>query len=149
MSQTTRHWCLLVAGSARTSDPNTSCATGEITGLYGSMLKRFIKRKFGEVPAPLGAMWHNRPVLKALFGLGRKADKWHACDRELKSFAHLAASSMVGCSARLDFGYLQAHNEELNLEKARGATLARVEGLHGFGARRAGIPQRPYPRRRR
>jgi len=59
-------------------------------------------------------------VLKAFFGFSHKADrKWGPCDRQLKSFAHLAAVSMVGCSACLDFGYLQAHNEKLDIDKAR------------------------------
>ncbi len=92
----------------------------EITGIFGALAKRFTKKKLGDVPVALGVMWHNRPVLKAFFGFSHKADKtWTACDRELKSLAHMAAVSMVGCSACLDFGYLQAHNEKLDVEKAR------------------------------
>ena len=63
-------------------------------------------------------MWHNRPVLKAFFGFSHKADQtWTACDRQLKALAHMAAVSLVGCSACLDFG--QVHNEKLDVEKAR------------------------------
>jgi alkylhydroperoxidase family enzyme len=92
----------------------------EITGIFGALAKRFTKKKLGEVPAALGVMWHNRPVLKAFFGFSHKADKtWNACDRQLKSLAHMAAVSMVGCGACMDFGYLQAHNEKLDVEKAR------------------------------
>jgi len=102
----------------------------EITGIFGAMAKRFSKRKLGEAPEALGVMWHNQPVLKAFFGFSHKADKkWVACDRQLKSFAHLAAVSMVGCSACLDFGYLQAHNDKLDVEKAREIPRWRETGV--------------------
>jgi alkylhydroperoxidase family enzyme len=74
---------------------------------------------FGEVPAPLGVMFQHRPVLEAFMGLGAKAQKWNACDQSLKSFAHMAVASLVGCSFCLDLGYFQARNESLDLDKAR------------------------------
>jgi alkylhydroperoxidase family enzyme len=91
----------------------------DITGIYGAIAKRYSKKMLGQVPESLGVMWHNLPVLKAFFGLFGKAEKWDACDRQLKSFAHMAAVSQVGCSFCLDLGYFQAHNEELDMEKAR------------------------------
>lgn len=91
----------------------------EITGVLGAMAKRFSRRRLGQVPEPLGVMFHNRPVLKALFGFFGKADRWDACDPQLKSFAHMAAVSLVGCGFCLDLGYFQAHNERLDVEKAR------------------------------
>lgn len=100
----------------------------EITGIFGAMAKRFSKKKLGQVPESLGVMWHNRPVLKTFFGFSRKAEKWDACDTQLKSFAHMAAVSQVGCSACLDFGYLQAHNEKLDLDKAREVPRWRESG---------------------
>jgi alkylhydroperoxidase family enzyme len=63
--------------------------------------------------------WHNRPVLKAFFGFFGKAEKWDACDPQLKSFAHMATVSLVGCSFCLDLAYFQAHNEKLDADKAR------------------------------
>lgn len=98
---------------------NARVPQAEITGVYGAIVKRFSKKRLGQVPESLGVMWHNQPVLKALFGFAGKADKWHACDRHLKSFAHMAAVAKVGCSFCLDLGYFQAHNEKLDLEKAR------------------------------
>jgi alkylhydroperoxidase family enzyme len=77
------------------------------------------KKLLGEVPEPLGVMWHNQRVLKAFFGFSSKAEKWDTCDRQLKSFAHMATASMVGCSFCLDLGYFQANNENLDLAKAR------------------------------
>lgn len=100
----------------------------DITGIFGAMAKRVSKKKLGQVPEPLGVMWHSRPVLKAFFGFGRHAEKWDACDAQLKSFAHMAAVSMVGCSFCLDLGYFQAHNERLDVAKAREVPRWRESG---------------------
>jgi AhpD family alkylhydroperoxidase len=63
-------------------------------------------------------MWHNRPVLSTFMTAGRKAQKWAQLDANLKSFAHMAVASLVGCSFCLDLGYFQAHNEGLDEAKA-------------------------------
>ncbi|SOD73048.1 alkylhydroperoxidase family enzyme [Jatrophihabitans sp. GAS493] len=97
----------------------TRIPKAEITGVYGAIAKRFSKRLLGRVPEPLGVYWHNRPVLKATMGIGAKAQKWDACDETLKSFAHMAVAAQIGCSWCLDFGYFQAFNSHLDLEKAR------------------------------
>jgi alkylhydroperoxidase family enzyme len=97
----------------------TRIPKAEITGLYGALAKRFSKKLLGRVPEPLGVYWHNRAVLKATMGIGAKAQKWHACDLSLKSFAHMAVAAQLGCSWCLDFGYFQAFNEHLDLDKAR------------------------------
>ena len=46
----------------------------EITGIFGTMAKRFSKKKLGEVPESLGVMWHNQRVLRTLIGFSRKAE---------------------------------------------------------------------------
>ena len=97
----------------------TRVPKAEITGLYGAVVKRFSKKLLGRVPEPLGVYWHNRPVLKATMGMGAKAQKWDACELSLKSFAHMAVAAQIGCSWCLDFGYFQAFNEKLDLDKAR------------------------------
>ncbi|WP_341715998.1 carboxymuconolactone decarboxylase family protein [Micromonospora sp. FIMYZ51] len=91
----------------------------EITGVKGALVKRVAKKMLGEVPEPLGVMWHHQGVLAATMGLGRKANKWNECDKDLKSYAHMAVASLVGCSFCLDMGYFQARNEGLDLVKAR------------------------------
>jgi alkylhydroperoxidase family enzyme len=97
----------------------TRIPKAEIAGPYGALVKRFSKKLLGRVPEPLGVYWHNRAVLKATMGMGAKAQKWSACDLGLKSFAHMAVAAQVGCSWCLDFGYFQAFNEHLDLDKAR------------------------------
>ena len=91
----------------------------EITGLYGAVVKKFSTRLFGQVPESLGVMWHHRPVLKASMGFGQKLQKWDACDESLKSFAHMAVASLIGCSWCLDFNYFMAKNQGLDVDKAR------------------------------
>lgn len=97
----------------------TRVPKAEITGVYGAVMKRFSKKMFGVVPEPLEVMWHNRAVLRFYLGLGQKAQKWSECDENLKSYAHMAVSSLVGCTWCLDLGYFQANNEGLDVGKAR------------------------------
>jgi alkylhydroperoxidase family enzyme len=91
----------------------------EITGLKGALVKRTATKTLGKVPTAVGVYWHNPKVLLGSLGLGSKVKKWDACDEQLKSFAHMAVASMIGCTWCLDFNYFQAHNEHLDLEKAR------------------------------
>jgi alkylhydroperoxidase family enzyme len=101
----------------------------EPTGVYGALVKRMSRKMFGEVPEPVGVMWHNRKVLNFSFGVGRKAQKWNQCDENLKSFAHMATASLVGCSFCLDLGYFFAHNEGLDVNKAREVPRWRVSDV--------------------
>jgi len=100
-----------------TSD--TRIPKAEITGIYGATVKRFSRKMLGDVAEPVGVYWHNPKVLKFYFGLGQKSQKWDQCDENLKSFAHMAVASLVGCTWCLDFGYFMAHNDGLDLGKAR------------------------------
>jgi alkylhydroperoxidase family enzyme len=98
---------------------STRIPQAELTGLYGAMVKRMSRKMFGEVPEPVGVAWHNRKALNLSFSIGRKLQKLDQCDENLKSFAHMATASLIGCSFCLDFGYFHAHNEGLDVTKAR------------------------------
>jgi alkylhydroperoxidase family enzyme len=98
---------------------STRVPRAELNGLYGALVKRMSRKMFGEVPEPVGVAWHNRKVLNLSFSLGRKMQKLDQCDENLKSFAHMATASLIGCSFCLDFGYFHAHNEGLDVTKAR------------------------------
>ena len=91
----------------------------EINGAQGAIVKWFSKRTLGSVPESLGVGWNNPKVMKGVFAVSGKARKWDACDESLKSFAHMAVASLIGCTWCLDFGYFAAHNENLDLDKAR------------------------------
>jgi alkylhydroperoxidase family enzyme len=97
----------------------TRIPEAEITGLYGAMVKRFSRKMLGDVPEPVGVYWQNPKVLKFYLGLGQSSQKWDECDESLKSFAHMAVASLLGCTWCLDFGYFMAHNEGLDEAKAR------------------------------
>jgi AhpD family alkylhydroperoxidase len=98
---------------------STRIPKAELTGIYGALVKRMSRKMLGDVAEPVEVAWHNRKVVNLSFTLGRKAQKWDQCDENLKSLAHMAVASMVGCSFCLDLGYFQARNEGLDLTKAR------------------------------
>jgi alkylhydroperoxidase family enzyme len=97
----------------------TRIPKAELTGIYGAIVKRVCRKMLGDVPEPVEVAWHNRKVLNFSLSLGRKLQKWNQCDESLKSFAHMAVASLVGCSFCLDVGYFHAHSEGLDVTKAR------------------------------
>ena len=97
----------------------TRIPKAELTGVYGAMVRRMSRKMLGDVAEPVEVTWHNRKVLNFSFAVGRKAQKWDQSDENLKSFAHMAAVGLVGCSFCLDLGYFMAHNEGLDEAKAR------------------------------
>lgn len=97
----------------------TRIPPAEITGFKGALVKRLVKKQLGQVPSSLGVMWNNQDVLMSMGGVGGKVKKWHTCDEQLKSFAHMAVAAQVGCSWCLDFNYFEAHNKDLDMDKAR------------------------------
>ena len=90
-----------------------------LTGVYGALVKRMATKMTGGVPEAVEVVWHHREVLAFSFRLGRTTQKWDECDANLKSFAHLAVASQVGCAFCLDYGYFHAHNKGLDVAKAR------------------------------
>jgi alkylhydroperoxidase family enzyme len=97
----------------------TRIPAAEITGLKGAMIKRFARKALGQVPSSIGVYWHHQKVLMDMAAFGGKLKKWDRCDEQLKSFAHMAVASRVGCTWCLDFNYFEAHNRDLDMVKAR------------------------------
>ena len=97
----------------------TRIPAAEITGFRGWLIKRFARRTLGTVPTSIGVYWHHQQVLMDMASVGRKVQKWDRCDEQLKSFAHMVVASRVGCSWCLDFNYFEAHNKNLDMDKAR------------------------------
>jgi alkylhydroperoxidase family enzyme len=60
---------------------------------------------------------------------GRRVQKWDRCDQTLKSFAHMAVASYIGCSWCLDFNYFMAFNEGLDVARAREIPRWRESGV--------------------
>ena len=109
----------------------TRIPPAEITGVRGALIRWMIEKKLGKVPTAVGVYWHNPKVLSATFGLGGKLQKWDACDEGLKSFAHMAVASLVGCTWCLDFNYFEARNKDLDMAKAR--EIPRWRASDAFG----------------
>jgi alkylhydroperoxidase family enzyme len=75
-------------------------------------------QQFGAVPEPVEVTWNNPRVAEASLEFGGRAGQWDDVDENLKSFAHMAVASLVGCSWCLDVAYFQAQNQNLDLTKA-------------------------------
>ncbi len=98
---------------------STRIPATEITGVYGTLLKTMSRRMFGQVPDAAGVMWHYPALLKDAMGFGRKVDSWNRLDRNLASFASMAAAAAIGCSFCLDLHYFLTHDHGLDETKAR------------------------------
>jgi alkylhydroperoxidase family enzyme len=97
----------------------TRVPKAEITGIYGGLLKLLSRKMLGAVPEGAEVMWHYPAVLKDMMGFGRKVEQWDRLDRNLASFAAMAAASRIGCSFCLDLNYFMAHNKGLDEAKVR------------------------------
>ncbi len=98
---------------------NTRVPGTELNGVYGGLLKIAMRKMVGGVPESAEVLWHNPPVFKDMMRFGGKTDKWDRLDRNLASFATMAAAAEVGCSFCLDLGYFMSHNKGLDEAKAR------------------------------
>ncbi|MGH3346774.1 MAG: carboxymuconolactone decarboxylase family protein [Nocardioides sp.] len=100
-----------------------------ISGAYGRALEWYARRTYGEVPDNAYVLWHNRPVLKAVFGFEQKVAKLDALDPHLKTYAVMASAATIGCSWCLDFGYYLAHEDGLDEAKVREVPRWRDSGV--------------------
>jgi alkylhydroperoxidase family enzyme len=98
---------------------NTRVPRAEITGIYGGVIKVAMRKMLGGVPAGAEVLWHHRAVFKDMMKFGGRAEKWDQLDRNLASFATMAAAAEIGCSFCLDLGYFMTHNKLLDEAKAR------------------------------
>ena len=98
---------------------STRIPATEITGVYGSLVKAMSRKMLGQVPEAVGVLWHHPAVMRAQLGFGRKVDSWNRLDRDLASYAAMAAAGAVGCSFCLDLHYFRTHNRGLDETKAR------------------------------
>ena len=90
-----------------------------LDGAYGAVMRRVAQRMWGRVPDNAYVLWHNKPVMNAVFGFERKVAKWDGLDAHLKTYAVMASAGAIGCSWCLDFGYFLAHTKGLDESKVR------------------------------
>ncbi|MFI8232420.1 carboxymuconolactone decarboxylase family protein [Streptomyces sp. NPDC085900] len=81
-------------------------------------LKESMTDQLGAVPENVEVLWHSPRVARDNLEFGARVGAWDGADPALKSFAHMAVASQVGCTWCLDVGYFQARNANLDLAKA-------------------------------
>lgn len=97
----------------------TRIPRAQVDGLFGRVVTVLTRRMFGTTPDSIGVLWHHKQVFKDSMGFGRKVEAWDELDRNLATYATMAAAASIGCSFCLDLGYYSAHNDDLDLDKAR------------------------------
>jgi AhpD family alkylhydroperoxidase len=100
---------------------NLRIPPAEISGVSGRLAARMSRKKFGEVPDLLGVVWHNRKVMRTIFATPRSTERWDLVDEDLKVYAHIVVTALIGCEFCLDLAYYKAHVEGLDEVKAREA----------------------------
>ena len=91
----------------------------ELTGWKGGLVKLAIRKKLGEIPDSVEVMWNHPALFLDMSRLGSKTEKWDRLDRNLASFAVMAAAAEIGCQFCLDLNYFSAHDKGLDVDKAR------------------------------
>ncbi|WP_421743051.1 carboxymuconolactone decarboxylase family protein [Cellulomonas sp.] len=91
----------------------------DVTGAYGALVKLAARRMLGHVPDSLGVLWHHQRLMTDTMGVGRKVEGWRELDRDLASYAAMAAAATIGCSFCLDLNYFLAHDHGLDEAKVR------------------------------
>ncbi|MEK8225176.1 carboxymuconolactone decarboxylase family protein [Oerskovia sp. M15] len=82
-------------------------------------MKLAARKMMGHVPDSVGVLWHHQAVMKDAMRIGRKVEGWSELDRDLASYAGMAAAATVGCGFCLDLNYFLAHNHGLDEAKIR------------------------------
>ncbi|WP_332644653.1 carboxymuconolactone decarboxylase family protein [Aeromicrobium sp.] len=97
----------------------TRVPRAEIDGIYGGVLKIAMRKMMGGVPQGAEVLWNHPKIFKDSMKIGRKSETWEELDKNLGTFAVMAAAADIGCSFCLDFNYFMAHNKGLDEDKAR------------------------------
>lgn len=98
---------------------STRIPRAELTGLYGGVLKIAMRKLLGGVPEGAEVLWNHQRVFKDAMKMGQRTEKWDSLDKNLATYAAMAAAAEIGCSFCLDLNYFKAHNDGLDVKKAR------------------------------
>lgn len=72
----------------------------------------------GSVPEPVEVLWNHPELAEANQAFTAQTSGFDACDPSLKTFAHMAVATQIGCSWCLDINYFLAQYNDLDLAKA-------------------------------
>ncbi len=99
-------------------------------GVIPRLARSYTKKRFGTMVEPTGAASHHAGVLVAMGALETAASKgWTKLDPSLRWLAIQAASSDIGCSWCIDYGYYEGMNGGIDPAKVRAATMWRQSDL--------------------
>jgi alkylhydroperoxidase family enzyme len=102
----------------------------EPRGVIPRLVLGYAKRKFGQPVQPAAAAGHHSGVLVAMGALETAAEKgWKKLDPTLRWLAIQQASTLIGCSWCIDFGYYEGMNQGIDPEKVRAAPAWRDSTL--------------------
>jgi AhpD family alkylhydroperoxidase len=77
----------------------------------------YARRRYGKVLDPISALGHHPRALLDGGRYERRVEKWNELDAGLKQLAVLASAARIGCSWCADFGYWEAAEQGLPMEK--------------------------------
>lgn len=77
------------------------------------------RKIYGKVLDPLAVSFHHKGALASSLALEATASRWKALPTTLNTLVILAVSREIGCSWCMDFGYWEANNKGVPVEKIR------------------------------
>jgi alkylhydroperoxidase family enzyme len=107
-------------------------------GVIPRLARSYTRRKFGRMVEPTGAASHHSGVLIAMGAVETAAEKgWRKLDPTLRWLAIQEASTNIGCSWCVDYGYYEGMHKGIDPAKVRASTHWRESDL--FDARERAV----------
>jgi alkylhydroperoxidase family enzyme len=95
----------------------------EARGVIPRLARRYTRRRFGQMVEPTAAASHHSGVLVAMGALETAAGMgWKKLDPTLRWLAIQSASTQIGCSWCVDYGYFEGVHDGIDPEKVRAAS---------------------------
>jgi alkylhydroperoxidase family enzyme len=86
-------------------------------GVLLRVVEAYSRRRYGKVLDPVRVFGHQTQILLAYLRFEQKVAKWDRLDAGLKHLAETVAAARIGCEWCMDFGYWQADDLGLPLDK--------------------------------
>ena len=95
----------------------------EARGVIPRLARRYTRRRFGQMVEPTAAASHHSGVLVAMGVLETAVEMgWKKLDPTLRWLAIQSASTQIGCSWCVDYGYFEGMHDGIDPEKVRAAS---------------------------
>lgn len=95
----------------------------EAGGVIPRLARRYTRRRFGQMVEPTAAASHHSGVLVAMGVLETVVERgWKKLDPTLRWLAIQSASTQIGCSWCVDYGYFEGMHDGIDPEKVRAAS---------------------------